>query len=176
MFKLNIHGVPFYGRYNEHHYKSLFKVAKITSKNEWKGVKGVYCVDGVSEFKKEGEVNAGLYARWQPKHKGSLTITMSYNDGGKEIFSPYGSPIIIVKGSILKREEDFVFTLLHELGHHVNRKEEINQTTKEKEIEAHIFALNKYFQRYQNLNMLNYYYIEDALIKSGYEYTKESAE
>ena len=167
MFRVNIHGVPFLGNYNEHHYKSLFRVAEVTTKDEWNGITGVYSNDGYEKPSEDNFSTAGQYARWSVYPNKKATVEIDYRNGIIEKISPYDSPIIFMNGRSLQREEDYVFTLLHELGHHVNRKAEESQDKKDREIGAHTFALDKYFKIYRRLKVKQYTYLEEALKEYG---------
>lgn len=163
---ITIHGVPFYGRLNLKHKIALANVSNVTTKDEWNGIKGVFTTSGFKPIGLREYTTCGQYARFTRINSNSYAIvTLIHGNNQSERFRVYKSPIIFVDGRILQREEDFIFTLLHEVGHHNNRHSLSNKqlTKKDIEVEAHLFALERYYKLYTKLNILNYRYISDAI-------------
>lgn len=137
-----IHGVPVYGKLPKRHVESLNKVKQLTTKDEWRGIKGVYCSDGI--------LNSGILGMY-------ITAQRNSKDMSAELYCLQGDskyhklkltyedvPAVII--SSFKDEYSFATVLTHELGHHVNGDNADNVHRKpleEREIEAHIFAMQR---------------------------------
>lgn len=162
---LNIKGLRFYGRLNDDHLKALFKVANVLNREDVRGIKGVYCIDGkIKKIDKDKEYLVASYVQFTKITKdGCVVLDMNYSNGDKEIIRIYKSPIITINGNLCYSEQQFVFNLLHEIGHH-NDKFSINEA--EKEIIAHLFALERICRIYDKLEyevLSKYKYFEQAM-------------
>lgn len=164
MCVLNIKGLRFYGRYNDEHFKALFKLAEVLDKNEIKDIKGVYGTDGKRIIEKNKAYSSAHYITFTRNSQNSCAkIYLTYADKSKETIKLFKSPVILIDGALCHTEYDFIFCILHEIGHHLNDKR--LDTKMEKEIHAHVFAINKIKQIYkqEKIPITPYLYLEEAL-------------
>ena len=160
---LNIKGLRFYGRLNDDHLKALFKVANVLNKQDIKGIKGVYCIDGKKTIK-DKYYSGGHYIQFTRINNNScVSLEMKYANGDKETIKVYNSPIIVINGDLCHTEYDFVFCLLHEIGHHIYNG--FYTTDKQKEITAHLYAIEKIKKIYniERIPVKPYLYLKEAL-------------
>ncbi|MGG4434462.1 ImmA/IrrE family metallo-endopeptidase [Priestia megaterium] len=137
-----IHGVPVYGRLPKRHLTTLKKVKLLTTQEEWNGIKGVYCSDGIASHgvsgmyitAKKDQLDAHVSINALQGNNEYLKLKLTHND----------LPAIVVCS--FNDEYMFANVLTHELGHHVNghNAENVHETTlEEREVEANVFAMRK---------------------------------
>lgn len=164
MYRISIKGLRFYGKYNEDHFKAIFKIAKVLDKDEISGIRGVYGTDGRVVTKANEQYSAGYYIRFTPLERSAhIILNLKYKDKTEENIDIYKSPIITIEGALCKTEYDFAFTLLHEIGHHITYDE--TDSEKDKEIKAHLFAIDKIRKIYplDKITINCYTYLKEAI-------------
>lgn len=149
---MNIHGVPIHGRVLINQYGAIKKIEKVTTKEEWEGVKGIYS----SNLIEEPVGVAGQYGS-ADNETAHMNLTLTHQDDTEDKFTLLYEdlPIILVSSGMVRDEYHFAFTILHELGHH-NLDKKLDIDYEETEIQCNIFAYERLtkenFEIYRKIN------------------------
>ncbi len=140
-FKFTLCGIPIYGELTSRHISAITKIARITSKQLWKGVKGIY----VTNNKHYQTLWAGMYVRLDSTNKNSFaTIQVEDSVGIKNSYKvkPRQAPFIWSHGGLIDDEYWFAINIMHELSHHVNYDKQQEMSHEDREVNAHHFAMD----------------------------------
>lgn len=160
-----IHNVPVYGKLPKNHLNTLDELSKITTEEEWKGIKGIYCTDAVFSY---GILGSYVTAK-QDDTDSFCTLNTNYKNGAciKVDLKYDDLPAIFL--SSFDDEYSFAINTMHELGHHVNgdNYETKDLVDKERmEINAHIFAMRKVNRKeFHYIKEPNFYYWQSARVE-----------
>ncbi|PJZ18001.1 hypothetical protein CEW46_31010 [Bacillus cereus] len=142
--KYKIKNIPIYGDVPREYVSSLFKISRMTPDHIWKGIKGIYISNN------EDTDNTRHYACYghlddpdEPLGGGYVLITCMDYQGEKVTYTIDKAeqlPFIFIDAGLIPDEWNFVFNLMHEVGHHNDPKFGIHDHEDE-EVYAHRFAL-----------------------------------
>jgi hypothetical protein len=149
-----LHTVEIYGKMEQNKEELIYRIENLMNPSDLTMLKGIYCI---SELHLEDKEIPGIWIR---EYDDPLEFII---DGDQLQVNDF--PIIIIDRDLTI--ENFAFVLLHEIGHHKNEfldgKERYD--IKEKEINAHLYALNL-FNRLEGISteINNLLYLEDAIM------------
>ncbi|MEK5058629.1 hypothetical protein BK126_03050 [Paenibacillus sp. FSL H7-0326] len=164
---IKIHGVKFYGVYKQEQKKALFDLARVTTKEEWRGVKAVYCSQSRVD---PPYTNIRIASYVKVVLKGRDAIKSGFD---KKVGELCLSPIIYIEGSVLTDEINFLFNILHELGHHNQKHNRLDINPKVEEINAHIFAMIRLIKKHKSFTLKPYYYLAEACEALNLSYSSD---
>lgn len=160
-----IHSISVHGKLPQSHLETLRKLEELTTQEEWNGLKGIYCTDFVIP---QGAM--GSYVCSSDDRNKPVEITVTFKNGSKGKIELLEKQLPAIVLSSFNDEYSFAITTIHELGHHANEDnnyEEYLKNQKEREINAHLYALTKISRKeFKPKREPNFYYWEDA--KSEY--------
>jgi hypothetical protein len=177
-----IHGIPCYGKFNDHHFRALAKAEATTTKEQWEGITGIYCTDGYTPV--SGPHNNGHYITFWPSDNTEESFREIHEDLMGELRRrdivvednhTYQSPFIYVHGDKIVSEQDFLFVLLHELGHHQYDEYKGDLSHKELEILCNKFSMQILVKIYSNVSLAGCpEFIHETLDEMGLTYNSTS--
>ncbi|MEM4994924.1 hypothetical protein WKH56_20380 [Priestia sp. SB1] len=166
---LTVHGVKVYGILDRKLYKDMKEVEKVTSKEEWRGIRGIYCAHNLDIINHNP---MGVYfAKYEAsKKEEEFCLEIIIN---KRTTLIRKLPIIVIDTNICRTKEYLQFTLLHELGHHVDETQNpypLEAGSIECEMMANRFSVSRC--GFLNVNfdtLLHIPLVKEAIEEMGYD-------